>query len=260
MSALQKQVAEFYADGFTVIRQLLSPEQLTEVQAAYLDFVKNEAQHLSGRDINYADKEKKIINSIHKLHGNPNGYFTKLLGSERMRAVGSEFLVGKAVGRASEMFAKPAQKGLPSPAHQDNFYWCLKPVAPGTALTIWIALDECGPENGGVTYLKGSHKLGILDHVDSYAPGSSQTISDQNSISQMQAICLQLAPGDALVHDSLTVHYSGANTSGKSRRGMTLQYQSDHAEIDKAMLSHYETQLANQVKARAEKALAEGKL
>ena len=248
---------EYVENGFTVIREILNTDELKKVQLAYEDFLVNEAPLLSGRDINYADKEKKIVNSIHKLHGNSGGFFANLMDSEKMREIAGTFLIGKAKGRGSEMFAKPAQKGMPSPAHQDNFYWCLKPVAPGTALTIWIALDNCGPENGGVTYLKGSHKMGILDHLDSYAPGSSQTIANKSLVNEMPAICIQLKPGDALVHDSMTVHFSGANTSGQSRRGMTFQYQADNAKIDKNMLTHYETQLANQVKARAEKALSE---
>ena len=46
----------------------------------------------------------------------------------------------------AELFAKPAFKGLPSPIHQDNYYWC---IDDANALTMWIAMDDSGEKNGG---------------------------------------------------------------------------------------------------------------
>lgn len=247
----QALVDAFYRDGFTKIPKLISPEKVAEVLAAYTEFVKNDAPNLKGRDINYADKDAGIINSVHALHYRPDTYFSKLLNSDEMKSVAAAFLEEPAIGRAAEMFAKPAAKGMPSPPHQDNYYWCLKPVQPGTALTLWVALDYCGKENGGVSYLRGSHQIGVIDHEDSFAPGSSQTITNRDRyLGEFETVCLDLEPGDVLVHDSMTVHFSAANTAARSRRGMTLQYQAFSAQTDEDMKRHYETQLMRQVKQR----------
>ena len=245
-------VSEFYRKGYTRIKGLFNSAQVADILAAYSDFLKYDAPNLDGRDINFADAEKGIVNSIHALHYRPETYFSKLLNSDRLRQVAGAFLKDEAIGRASEMFAKPPAKGLPSPAHQDNYYWCLKPVAPGTALTIWVALDHCGFENGGVCYLENSHEIGLIEHEDSFAPGSSQTIRErQKYLETFETVCLELEPGDALVHDAMTVHFSAANTSARSRRGMTLQYTAKRAEVDQEMKRHYETRLLEQVQARA---------
>jgi phytanoyl-CoA hydroxylase len=240
-------IQEYNENGFVKIKNVFSPSEVNNIIQEFGFFMANDAKQLSGRDINYVDVEKKIVNSVHKLHVSQDGFFTNLLNSERMKNIASKFLNDEAVPRASEMFAKPPEKGLPSPIHQDNFYWCL---TPPNALTIWVALDSCNKENGVVSYMKGSHKLGILPHVDSFAPGSSQMVERKSIPSNLLAVSENLNAGDVLIHHSLTIHWSAANISGNSRRAMTLQYQGKNASTDPAMLKHYESQLLSQVKIR----------
>lgn len=236
--------------GFVKIENFFSRSEVKNIISEYNSFLKNEAPLLKGKDINYADHDKNIVNSIHKLAIREGQFFWDLLYSEKMIKFATIFLNGNAIPRRAEMFAKPAEKGLKSPLHQDNFYWCLKPFSLGTALTIWTALDFCSEENGGITYLEGSHKIGVVNHVNSYAPGSSQTIDDPNIINEYKVVTPVLKPGDILIHDSHTIHCSADNISGKSRRGMTLQYQSETSVIDEKMQNHYETELQKQVEAR----------
>lgn len=236
--------------GYAKIDAFFSKDDLQKIETEYQIFVKNEAPNLRGKDINYVDKEKTIINSIHKLALHPGQYFFELLHSARMKNLAEIFLSGEARPRRAEMFAKPADKGLKSPIHQDNFYWCLSPFEVGTALTLWVALDHCSEENGGLSYLIGSHKKGILEHVNSYAPGSSQTIKDRESLSEYRVVTPVLNPGDILIHDAHTAHFSSDNLSGRSRRGMTLQYQSAKAILDKDMYTHYQAELNRQVELR----------
>ncbi|BBH54078.1 phytanoyl-CoA dioxygenase family protein [Fluviispira sanaruensis] len=191
------------------------------------------------------DSKKEIINSVHKLHINP--YFNNILVSEKMKNIASFFLEENSVARVSEMFAKPADKGLASPIHQDNFYWCL---VLANALTICLAVDPCSRENGVVSYMRGSRKLGLLPHVNSYAPGSSQTVERKSIPTNLEPVSEILNSGDVLIHHSLTIHWSAANTSGKSRLAMTLQYQGESVRIDPEMLKHYESNLLMQVNMR----------
>lgn len=247
----QNEVAQYDKDGFAVVRGFLSHAEVAEVLAEFENFLKTEAPSLKGREINFVDPEKKIVNSVHKLAGTPGSFFHKFLHSQRVLDFASQFLKGPGKPRGAEMFAKPAGKGMPSPIHQDNFYWCLQPCDAHTALTIWVALDPVSTENGGVTYLPGTHKIGILEHTDSNAPGSSQMVKDQTILAQYAHITPTLEPGDALVHDAMTLHYSAANKSGINRRGMTLQIQHANATIDPAMQKHYEARLASQIAARS---------
>ena len=228
--------ARFREDGFAIIAGLCDPIMLQAIQAAVADLV---LTGLSGRAVNYTGGE---LNSLHSVQ---EERFTALLQSQKMVSLASTFLGEPAVPRAVELFAKPAKTGLPSPWHQDNAYWCLEPP---NGLTIWIALDRCTAENGGLTYLRGSHQLGLLDHQASQAPGSSQMVV---SIPPCEAVTPALFPGDALIHHCLTVHGSAANTSGHARRGVTFQYQGVSAKVNESKQRAYEASLEAQVRGRA---------
>ena len=149
---------------------------------------------------------------------------------------------------ASELFAKPAKYGLPTPIHQDNYYWCFK---NSNALTVWIALDKVSKSNGGICYYEKSHSLGLLKHVPSYAKGSSQKISNKKILKRCKKVFPNLYPGDALIHHSLIAHGSGRNMSNFSRRGLTLQYKAKNSKIDKKLKMNYEKQLKKQIKLRS---------
>lgn len=241
---------EFYKLGFTKVNKFFSDIQVENILKEYDIFLKDEAPLLTGKDINYSDKSAGIINSIHKLALKKGQFFWDLLHSKEMKQFAEIFLSGEAIPRKAEMFAKPAGVGLKSPLHQDNFYWCLRPFEVGNAVTIWIALDETDKSNGGVTYLEKTHTLGIVQHINSNAPGSSQTIGDESYLERYKTATPKLLPGDLVVHDSHIMHFSEANYSGKPRRGLTLQYQSKNAVIDTKMLEHYEFELKNQLRQR----------
>ena len=148
----------------------------------------------------------------------------------------------------SELFAKPALGGLPSPDHQDNYYWAVK---DGNALTLWIALDKVSKKNGPVHYYNCSHNYGLLEHKPSFMKGSSQRIKNEKFIKKLKKETPTLNPGDALIHNCLTVHGSGKNLTNKPRRGWTLQYKSKNSRYDKRQMKKYLKELNMQLKSRS---------
>lgn len=233
--------------GYVRIKRFFSASELEEIKAQMSRFIAEVAPNLKGKEINYSGDQ---INSIHAVSQNSE-YFAKLLRSEKMMRMARTFLADEPEPRYVEYFAKPALKGLPSPMHQDNYYWAIK---GGNGLTVWIALDRSDDENGGVTYYKGSHHWGLLDHTASFAPGSSQTVKDKELLEKNANLreSFVLEPGDIQVHHSLTVHGSGPNTSPRPRRGLTMQFKAKSATYDLEHLAKYQASLAEQLKARGQ--------
>jgi sugar O-acyltransferase (sialic acid O-acetyltransferase NeuD family) len=228
----------FDEDGFCVVRRFVDPAPL---EVALQEALAQEVPLLVGRAITMT---QGAVNSLHGLH---TAALETVLHSDRMRGLASLLLGEPVLPRAVEAFVKPARVGLKSPWHQDNAYWCLEPAL---GCTIWIALDACDAENGGVTYFRGTHRGGLKRHQPSYAPGSSQEVVDGH-LDRYDKITPSLQPGDVLVHHCLTIHGSEENRSHRPRRGVTLQYTGASTRVNQAKRAAYEAALETQVRGRA---------
>ena len=157
------------------------------------------------------------------------------------------FLESEPDFRKCELFAKPARVGLASPFHQDNYLWAVK---NNNGLTIWVALDISEKKNGGLTYVSSSHKFGLLEHEDSFAPGTSQRVKQKvlkKILNKNKKITPKLKPGDALIHHCLLIHGSNINKSDKNRRGFTLQFKDKKSGYNIKLLKHYKNRLKHQL-------------
>ena len=89
-----------------------------------------------------------------------------------------------------------------------------RPEGPKAGATIWIALDRADPENGCLHYGRGSHRM-------DYETGIPIPGFDTNGDT---AVAVEVDPGDAVIHNALTVHWSGENHSDRSRRAVSYFY------------------------------------
>lgn len=79
--------------------------------------------------------------------------------------------------------------------------------------TLWIALDAADRSNGCLHYRRGSHRM---VHRKSVFQGDFDT--------EVEAVPVEVRPGDAVIHNALTVHWSGANPSAHPRRAVSFFY------------------------------------
>lgn len=121
------------------------------------------------------------------------------------------------------LFHKPASRGRIIPFHRDGRYW---PIDPLKSTSVWIAIDECTPENGCLRAIPGSHKdqqVGRHYHSDRDDIAIPETLyEDEYDISEARD--LELEPGQMVVFDVYTIHGSNANPSGKRRCGFSMRY------------------------------------
>jgi non-heme Fe2+,alpha-ketoglutarate-dependent halogenase len=102
--------------------------------------------------------------------------------------------------------------------HQDSAYGAARPVVLGA-----LALSECGPNNGCLRGVPGSHTWGILKHEEKDDPKSilarGQFITDP--FDESKAVDFALSPGEMVMFDNSLVHGSGTNF-GPDRRFLLL--------------------------------------
>lgn len=109
-----------------------------------------------------------------------------------------------------------------TPWHQDQPYW---PIQGKNIISIWVPFDSVSPENGVVSYVKGSHRWNKLIRPTSprlAAAGLMDPMSEHRDFDpsdpDIEFLTWNLEPGDVLVHDGLTVHGAPPNTTANRRR------------------------------------------
>lgn len=121
--------------------------------------------------------------------------------------------------------------------HQDYGYWyhngCLFP----DMLSVMIAIDPCTRENGCLQVLRGSHRLGRLDHGQYGDQSGADPERVEQAVKVLELVHCEMAPGDALFFHSLTLHRSDQNKSPHPRWTLICCYNTRHNNPYKA--SHH---------------------
>lgn len=226
--------SHFSEKGWDIMRNVLSPTEISEIFIMISKYIYEHKDKFEIWDINYTPDGKP--NSIHCLDKFDSSFLDFFNKKTNLIDRVKEMLNSEVEIMAIEAFLKPAGTGMYVPIHQDNNLWCLK---HGNALTAWIALDKINDKNGGLKLYENSHKIGDLNHIDSWALGTSQTI-DPHEYKKFGGldnyILNDLNPGDIQFHHSMTVHGSEKNDSQYHRRVITIQFKSvDDFRMDDKM-------------------------
>lgn len=125
-----------------------------------------------------------------------------------------------------QILVKEPGTSTPTLWHHDGTYW---PVAGDQIATLWVALDNVGPETGAVEYIKGSHRWGQRFLAVSFDPNQKYTedlppVPDIDADRDKYDIAqFTMQPGDCTLHHALTVHGAPGNTSNEDRRRAYVQ-------------------------------------
>ncbi len=226
----------YHLDGFVVLKDVFSINEINEILLD-LEKVKVMLKKLNDKKFFHKTKDNRI-NTIHNVQEfYKNNKIKYLIKKKKLYSVlknifGSSFKI-----RNIEFFLKPKKTGMPSPFHQDNYYWNIENAK---ALNVWIALTKSNRNNGGLCYLKESHNLGTINHQISFAKGSSQKIPD-NILKKLnfKKFFPVLKKGDCLIHHPEVIHGSFANKSNFNRIGVAVSFVKKNAKIDFRRMENY---------------------
>jgi len=238
-----KQIKNDYdRDGYVRLPGFLNPDQLEELLSNLGRYVTDIAPSLPNTDVFYEDKDQ--VNTLKQLirMSQHDPFFQRMMDDSEFTRL-AELLLGRETSsRNMQFFNKPPKIGLPTPPHQDGYYWMINPCE---GLTMWLALEEVDEENGCVRYASGSHRKGMRPHSRTNTLGFSQGISDfPNEDDKATEVVTRARAGDLLVHDAKTVHWADGNTSeNRTRKAMGLIYFSDRAREDKEAQAAYQKKL-----------------
>ena len=226
---------QYDRDGFVIVRQFLSPAEFAEVSAELDRYISQVVPKLPDSHAFYIDRSKpETLKQMQHMEVDP--YFRDYAKHPRWTELAAALVGEPVVAQPSEWFNKPPHSNSPTPPHQDNYYFNLKPP---NVITIWLALDKVDEGNGCLRYVRGSHASGVRPHGRSEILGFSQGITDFGDNDREREVPMLLEPGDAIAHHGNTIHRAEPNNSDRHRRAFAMVLKGISCQRDEEAFNRY---------------------
>ncbi|PEQ13955.1 phytanoyl-CoA dioxygenase [Novosphingobium sp. PC22D] len=210
------EAAHYQEKGWVLLKQFIKPETIADLLA--------KAKGIMGED-----------GDSNPPYGIDQPYFNAMLASGHddpkvrpmlngIGAAAKRLMARKAdvpVRLFNDFFAPklPANKQTrnqgngPTSFHQDYITFAVDRTG---GMTFWIPLESYGPQAGTMSFIEGSHKLGVLGNYTSYDGKDIREVwPELEDLPMSEQVTYEL--GDVTAHSHLTVHGAGANLLDRPR-------------------------------------------
>lgn len=215
------QVKSYERDGYVIVRNFISPEEIHKLQeVAFSDG----AMRKHAFDLNDQSGKKTKLTLWYSPGNDAYGLLTK---SKRMVDAADLLMEGDSsvCHFHSKLMQKEPKVGGAWEWHQDYGYWYKNEfLFPGQMMSIMIAITDAYKENGCLQVIKGTHKMGRIEHgFAGEQVGASQHYVDL-ALKTKELVYVELKAGDALFFHPNLLHRSEANLSDQPRWSLISVY------------------------------------
>src|SRR3984957_15909088 len=211
----------YQKQGYLVVKGFCRPDEVNKLYQTALD---DDAMSKNALDLNDLSGKKTRLSLWFTPGNDVFGYLTR---SERVvRAVAQLLDSDSPVCHFhSKLMQKEPRVGGAWEWHQDYGYWYKNQfMYPDQLISVMIALTKANKENGCLQVIKGSHKLGRVNHGFSGEQVGADMVMVNNALRTMELVYSELEPGDALIFHSNLLHRSEANLSPDPRWSIISVY------------------------------------
>jgi phytanoyl-CoA hydroxylase len=225
------QIAQYEQDGYLIVRNFLDAE---EVEKLYQVAIEDRAVSKNAINVNDSTGKSSKLSLWYKPGDDIYGLLTR--SEQLVDAV--DALLDKNTAQTgtrgdgsgvchfhSKLMQKEPRVGGAWEWHQDYGYWYKNEfLLPSQMMSVMVAITDANRENGCLQVIKGSHKMGRVEHgFSGEQVGASQRYVDL-ALKTMDLVYVELKAGDVLFFHSNILHRSEANLSDKPRWSMISCY------------------------------------
>ena len=227
-----EQVQSYRDNGFIVIENFLSPEELNHWRTSVETAVKERAGiKIPGKDIKTGE-----VDGINEDSDYYAKVFDQLLNLWQTSEAVKELMIDERIGKmAAELSGSDGIRiwhdqalikrpwANPTAWHLDTPFWSF---SDRRAISIWVALDDATLENGCLYFMPGSQKLTTFSKIN-IGRNMDGIFDTYPQLRNMRTVAAPMKAGSCSFHNGLTVHGANANMTNGFRRAMTCAYMPD---------------------------------
>lgn len=216
-----QQLATYHTDGYLILPGYYTAAEITKL---YETALADTAVSQNAINVNDSAGKRSKLSLWYKPGNDIYGLLTR--GTSLVNAVHQLMEGAAAVCHFhSKLMQKEPKVGGAWEWHQDYGYWYKNEfLFPNQLLSVMVAITDANKENGCLQVIKGSHKMGRIEHgFSGEQVGASQHYVDL-ALQTMELVYVELKAGDILFFHSNLLHRSAANLSDKPRWSMISVY------------------------------------
>ncbi|HSZ84467.1 MAG TPA: phytanoyl-CoA dioxygenase family protein [Puia sp.] len=218
---IPQQIADYNRDGYVIIKNFLNND---EVKKLYAIATEDDMMRKHSFDLNDQSGKKTKLALWYKPGNDAYGLLSK---SERIINSVDKLMDGDSdvCHFHSKLMQKEPKVGGAWEWHQDYGYWYKNEfLFPDQMISVMVAITDANKENGCLQVIKGTHKMGRIEHgFSGEQVGASQHYVDL-ALKTQEIIYVEIKAGDALFFHSNLLHRSEANLSDNSRWSLISCY------------------------------------
>ena len=223
-SAKQKDLASaFQDDGYVFVKNLFDEEEMAGLLTSAKSNIALAAESKVRKDASGGETRLAVRNDLDE-----SSVYTAVVRSERIVSTMQLLLDDEVYHYHHKMMMKEPKKGGAWEWHQDYGYWynfgCLYP----DMASCLIAVDRASKENGCLQVLKGSHKIGRVDHGKTGQQVGADMERVEAAIERHELVYCEMNPGDAIFFHGNLLHRSDQNLSEHARWSLICCYNTRH--------------------------------
>lgn len=220
LSLTAAQKAQYDRDGYLIVPGFVNK---SEIELLYNLATADDAINSNAFDLNDQSGKRTRL-TLWFTPGDDT--FSLLTRSQRMISA-TQLLLGE--GEVCHFHSKLMQKepkvGGAWEWHQDYGYWYKNGFPyPDAMMSVMLALTEASRQNGCLQVLKGSHKMGRIEHSFAGEQQGADMDFVNEAMKNCESVFVELNAGDALFFHSNLLHASSANLSDKPRWSLISAY------------------------------------
>jgi len=214
----EKQIQDFNRDGYVMVRSLFEREEIGLLKKSAV-----EDRELDKHSFGRKDGEGGTVRLTLWNHPGDNiyGMFARC---HRVVDSVEALLEGEVYHYHSKMILKDPEIGGAWTWHQDYGYWYQNGVLYPDLVSVFIAVDRATRENGCLQVIRGSHKMGRVNHILTGDQAGADMERVNEALKRLDLVYCEMEPGDALFFHSNLLHRSDQNKSKNPRWSLICCY------------------------------------